>query len=95
MAVRHSPTLAPGVCSSESYRNATAISSIKAGDDPGLQCFLDALELIGSGQIDVAPMITHTLGFEEVDKAYDLAFTREDGAGKVLVKMPGYGEYIE
>ena len=75
--------------------NTTTISSIKAGEDPGLQCFLDALELIGSGEIEVEAMITHTFDFEEVDKAYDLAYTREDGAGKVFVKMPGYDEYIK
>lgn len=75
--------------------NTTTISSIKAGEDPGLQCFLDALELIGSGEIEVEAMITHTFDFEEVDKAYELAHTREDGAGKVLVKMPGYNEYVK
>jgi threonine dehydrogenase-like Zn-dependent dehydrogenase len=77
------------------FRNATVISSIKAGDDPGLQCFLDALELIGSGEIEAEAMITHTFDFEEVDKAYELAHTREDGAGKVFVKMPGYEESIK
>lgn len=77
------------------FRNATAISSIKAGDDPGLQCFVDALELIGSGEIEVEAMITHTFDFEEVGNAYDLAFTREDGAGKVFVKMPAYDEYVK
>ncbi|MCP4755508.1 MAG: zinc-binding dehydrogenase [Proteobacteria bacterium] len=72
------------------WRCATSISCIRAGEDPGRQCFLQALELISSGEVDVEPMITHTFAFEEVDKAYQLAQTREDGAGKVLVKMPDY-----
>jgi len=73
----------------------TTISCVKAGEDPGLQCFLDALELIASGEIDVEPMITHTFGFEDVGEAYRIAHTREDGAGKVFVKMPAYRKYIK
>jgi len=73
---------------------ATTISCVKAGEDPGLQCFLDALELIASGEMPVEPMITHTFDFEDVGKAYELAFSREDGAGKVFVKMPAHDEYI-
>ena len=75
--------------------NATTISCVKAGEDPGLQCFLEAQELIASGEIDVEPMITHTFAFEEVDKAYEIAQTREDGSGKVFVKMPAYDEYLD
>ena len=74
--------------------NFTTISCVKAFQDTGLQCFVEALELIASGEIDVEPMITHTFDFEEVENAYELAYTREDGAGKVFVKMPGYDAYI-
>lgn len=74
--------------------NTTTISCVKAAEDPGLQCFLEALELIASGEIEVEAMITHTFAFEEVDKAYEIAHTLEDGAGKILVKMPAYDEYI-
>jgi len=75
-------------------RNTTTISCVKAAEDPGLQCFLEALELVASGEINVEPMITHTFDFEEVEKAYEVAYTTEDGAGKVFVKMPAYGEYF-
>ncbi len=72
----------------------TSIACVKAGEDPGLQCFFEALELISSGEVKAEPMITHTFPFEEVEKAYEIAHTREDGAGKVFVKMPAYDEYL-
>jgi len=70
------------------------ISVVGADQDPGKRCFFQALELISSGEVQVAPMITHTFSFEEVEKAYEIAHTREDGAGKVFVKMPAHDKYL-
>jgi L-iditol 2-dehydrogenase len=74
---------------------ATSISIRGSGKDPDKRSFIQALELISSGDVLVEPMITHTFTFEEVEKAYQLAHTREDGAGKVFVKMPAYDDYLK
>ena len=74
---------------------ATSIAIVGASDDPGNKCFVQALELISSGEIEVESMITHTFDFDEVERAYEIAHTTQDGAGKVYVKMPDYDKYIE
>jgi L-iditol 2-dehydrogenase len=48
-----------------------------------------ALELIGSREIDVSGMVSHRLPLGRVAEAYALAHSREDGAVKVVVDMPG------
>ncbi len=58
--------------------------------EQGRPSFRKALDLIASGEVDVAPMITHRFPFERVAKAYELARTREHGAIKMVVEMPGY-----
>ena len=73
----------------------TSIAIVGASDDPGNKCFIEALELISSGEIEVESMVTHTYDFDEVEKAYEIAHTTEDGAGKVYVKMPEHDKYIE
>jgi L-iditol 2-dehydrogenase len=57
--------------------------------DPERKSFRMALDLIARGEIDVAPMITHRYPFERLREAYELARTRDDGAIKVIVEMPG------
>ncbi len=74
---------------------ATSISIRGSGKDPDKSSFIQALELISSGEVAVEPMITHTFTFEEVEQAYELAHTREDGAGKVFVKMPAYDDHLK
>ena len=71
------------------------IVSVNANEDSGNQCMVQALNMIGNGEVDVTPMLTHAFSFDEVGKAYELAYTREDGAGKVLVKMPAHDKYIK
>jgi L-iditol 2-dehydrogenase len=48
-----------------------------------------ALELIASGEIDVKPILTHRFPFERVMEAYELQRTRDEGAIKILIDMPG------
>jgi L-iditol 2-dehydrogenase len=57
--------------------------------DPERTSFRLALDLIARGEIDVAPMLTHRFPFDRVREAYELARTRDDGAVKVVVEMPG------
>jgi threonine dehydrogenase-like Zn-dependent dehydrogenase len=58
--------------------------------DPAHTSFRMALDLIERGEIDVSPLITHRLPFDRVMEAYELARTRDDGAIKVVIEMPGY-----
>ena len=58
--------------------------------EPGKKSFRMALNLIAAGDIDVSPMLTHRFPFERVLEAYELARTRDDGAIKIVIEMPGY-----
>ena len=48
-----------------------------------------ALNMIANGEIDVAPLITHRFPFEQVPEAYELQATRDEGAIKIIIEMPG------
>ncbi len=65
-------------------------SSGSSAFEPGRRSFRMALDLVGSGAIDVSTMVTHRFPFERVQEAYDLAKSREDGAVKIVIEMPGY-----
>ena len=41
--------------------------------------------MISQGRIDVSPLITHTVPFQDIQKAYELFVDRKDGAIKVIV----------
>ena len=69
------------------------ITSSGAITDPRRESFRMALDLIATGEIDVAPMATHRFGFDDVVDAYELARTRDDGVIKIVIEMPGYSEY--
>lgn len=58
-----------------------------AQDEPGLGSFRQALDLIVSGEIDMAPYVTHTLPIERVGEAFALAHEPHDGALKVSLTM--------
>jgi L-iditol 2-dehydrogenase len=58
--------------------------------EPGRRSFYAALDLVARGEIDVTPLLTHRLAFEQVVQGYELMRTRADGAIKVVVEMPGY-----
>ena len=54
-----------------------------AQDRPGLPDFQLAVDFITRGEIDVSPFGTHQYPISQVQKAFDLAHSREDGALKV------------
>ena len=58
-------------------------------EEPGLPDFRQALDFIIRGEIDVRPFLTHQLPISRVQEAYDLAYTREDGALKVSLTFDG------
>ena len=54
-----------------------------AQDEPGLPAFQLATDFITKGEIDMAPFVTHTFPIEKIQAAFDLAYSKEDGALKV------------
>jgi L-iditol 2-dehydrogenase len=68
-------------------RKLTACSTFGAQSAPGLASFRLALEHIRRGDIDVRPLLSHVVPIEEIDRAFRLADTREDGALKVTVSF--------
>jgi threonine dehydrogenase-like Zn-dependent dehydrogenase len=70
------------------YCDTTTVSD--AAFEPGRKAFRQALDWIAEGVINVSPMLTHRFLLEQVLEAYELARTREDGAIKVVIEMPGY-----
>jgi L-iditol 2-dehydrogenase len=55
--------------------------------EAGLASFRLAMEFIGSGRMDVAPLISHHFQFADIQRAFDLAESRENGAVKILVDI--------
>jgi len=43
------------------------------------------LRLIENGRVDPTPMTTHTFGFDDIEKAFELMDSKEDGVIKPLV----------
>ncbi len=73
------------------YRKYCTTRSISgATSEPGRLSFGMAVKLIHEGQIDVSSMLTHRFNFDEVMRAYELAYTRDDGVIKAIIEMPGY-----
>ena len=54
-----------------------------AQDELGLPAFQLAVDFITRGEIDMAPFVTHRFPIQEVQAAFDLADSKEDGALKV------------
>ena len=54
-----------------------------AQDELGLPAFQLAVDFITRGEIDMAPFVTHRFPIQEVQRAFDLADSKEDGALKV------------
>ena len=54
-----------------------------AQDEPGLSAFQLAVDFIARGEIDMSPFVTHQFPIGQVQEAFDLADSREDGALKV------------
>lgn len=61
---------------------------VGALNDPGHSCTQIALGLINRGEADVGPMITHHFPFEQIQEAYELQNTLDEGAVKIVINMP-------
>jgi threonine dehydrogenase-like Zn-dependent dehydrogenase len=60
---------------------------VGAMGDPGFLCTWMAMELIDQGIADAKTILTHRFPFEQVMEAYELQFTRDEGAVKIVVEL--------
>jgi L-iditol 2-dehydrogenase len=67
-------------------KRLTAYSTFGSQQEPGLASFRWAADLIGRGEIDVAPLLSHILPIDRIGEAFRIAYERTGGALKVSVK---------
>ena len=68
-------------------RRLTLNSTFGSQDEPGLPAVHQALDYIASGEIDVGPVVSHTMPIEQVHDAFELADSRQDGVVKVSLSF--------
>ena len=68
-------------------KRVTAFSTFGSQDEPGQPCYVEALDWIARGEIDIGPIVSHIIPIEEVGRALDLADKREDGVIKVSLSF--------
>jgi L-iditol 2-dehydrogenase len=66
-------------------RLPTILATRSAQLEPGLLSFREAIDRIAGGRFDVADMVTHRFGVEDIAEALHVAREREDGAVKVSI----------
>ena len=64
------------------YKNLTIKHTVGAKDEGD---FVAAAEMIANREVNLAPLITHNLPFENAQRAYELFVDREDNAIKVVI----------
>ena len=62
---------------------ASVFTVLGSQDEPGLTSYVEAVRLISSGEIDVEPIISHRINISEIDRAFEIATERVDGAVKI------------
>jgi L-iditol 2-dehydrogenase len=68
-------------------KRVRAVSTYGAQVEPGLVSFQAAVDLILRREIDVAPLVSHVLPIEEIDRAMYLAHERIENAIKVSLRL--------
>lgn len=58
-----------------------------AQNEDGLVSFRVAVDMIARHEIDVTPLLSHVLPIEQVERAFELAMSRDEGAVKVSVSF--------
>jgi L-iditol 2-dehydrogenase len=68
------------------FRKKLTMHSVHGSqDEPGLPDFHEALDLIVNGKIDMSQFLTHKFHISEIQKAFDLANSKKDGAIKITI----------
>ncbi|HSO23072.1 MAG TPA: zinc-binding dehydrogenase, partial [Chondromyces sp.] len=63
--------------------------TIRTGLCPGGKVRMKRLmRLLQSGRVDPTPLTTHEFGFDEIEKAFRMMDTKEDGILKPLIRFP-------
>ena len=62
---------------------ADVFTVLGSQDEPGLTSYREAARLISSGEIDVEPIISHRVNISDIDRAFNIANDRIDGAVKI------------
>ena len=66
-------------------KRAEMMSHYGAQNEPGHASFREALDLVTSGRIEVAPLISHRLPLDAIDKTFEIARRRLEDVVKVVV----------
>jgi L-iditol 2-dehydrogenase len=66
-------------------KRVTMMSNYGAQREAGHASFRESLDLVTSGQIDVAPLVSHRLPLERIDETFRIAQGREQGVVKAVV----------
>lgn len=66
-------------------KRVTMMSTYGAQGEAGHASFRESLDLVTSGRIDVAPLISHRLPLERIDETFRIAQAREEGVVKAVV----------
>lgn len=69
------------------YKTITAKAMVHATREENHESTRKALAMITSGEVDVAPMLTHNFNFDQVMEAYDLHKLQDEGAIKIMINM--------
>ena len=68
-------------------KRASAYTRLGSQDEAGLVSYVEAMDWIVSGAIDVAPIISHRMPGEETQKAFDMAMDRGGGVVKIALEF--------
>ena len=66
-------------------KRITMMSNYGAQGEAGHASFREALDLVATGRIDVAPLISHRLPLARIDETFRIAHGREQGVVKALI----------
>ncbi len=66
-------------------KRAEMMSHYGAQHEPDHASFREALELVASGQIEVAPLISHRLPLDQIDKTFEIARGRAEDVVKAVI----------
>ena len=66
-------------------KRAEMVSHYGAQNEPGHASFREALDLVASGRIEVAPLISHRLPLDQIDKTFEIARGRLENVVKAVV----------
>lgn len=68
-------------------KHPTTVSSSRSENEKDYRSFKLGMEMIAQKRIDVSPVISHNVPLTQIDRAYDLALHKKDGAVKVLLDL--------